>query len=393
MISILEQSPRSPRGSTPSTPALSSKKSSFSLKRSTRSKVIPTTVGRSSSRQASPSSTNSGTKAKDLPIATSARELSKVRNERLLQALEPLEVRSYSFPAPSIPPPLPEQARLKPSKSLNDLLSAKDTSSRATSRRVSIVSSSSTSGKTCVSYSEESMIESCYPALCTPPRTPRSRHASIEWFVDFRAVDEDGKLGYVEVQEVACDESTLMPDILGPPIELLLQKEEVQSSIGEGLDVTEEERSHNRSSEVYDSLMELIESFPSPTVISTSTFTTPSSPASSSGISPSNVSSPSNSLWSFQHTNTASTSTYSPTSTMAVVTPVSEIPRDKLVPESGYFTSQRGGDGEDETVGHKEGYTIEDEEGRMNLKDENLQGRVSRNVLASHRALTDVLDL
>lgn len=407
LISILEQSPRSPRASAPSTPSLSLKKSSFSLKRSTRVKNTPNTLHNSSSQRPSIGSPDLTTKNQDLLEGTADCRMTRGKSESLLKAHRLLETRSYSFPAPSIPPPLPEKARLKPSKSLTDLLFLQPNSSRSTSsRRVSIVSSASNTGKTFISYSEESMIESCYPAFCTPPRTPRSRHASIEWFVDFIAVDEDEKNCGLEVQEIACDESTLMPDILGPPIQLVHEKKQNQK-YKEGLVVNgpkeEEEEHHNRSSEVYDSLMKLIDSFPSPTFGSTSKFsptnsaTTPSSPSSCAEVSPSGASSPNTSLWSTEHAKTASITSSSPISSTALVTPVSGIPKDVIISESGYLSGReddvRPVVDEEERVGNQEGYTIEDEENRRNLKEDGSRRKFNGSVLASHKALADVLAL
>lgn len=390
LISIIELNPpqtRSPRISAPNTPSLTLKKSSFSLRRSIKLKNVATSPIISPSRTLLPHAQNTGVTVEKAPHPTiSKREKAKTQRNRLIKPPKHLvEIRSYSFPPPSIILPPSEQSRLKSSKSLNDLLSTH--TNILPTKRISIVScSNSSSDATCVSYSEDSMIESSFPALCTPPRTPRSRHASIEWFVDFIA-NEDEKVDS-GIQEIACDESTLMPDILGPPISLVSSRGRVEKGgmkDGGLLDEGGENDYNKRSSEAFDSLMDLIDSFPSPTVMSSSTF---SSSASSSGISTSKVSSPSNSLWSFQHTIISSSNhQYSPSST-ALVTPISEIGNMVNTPASSYFCHTPAHD-DSINVGDKEGYGIEYEEGRG--KDGRSDKEVNDYVLASHIALRDVL--
>lgn len=442
LISIIEQSPpqaRSPRFvSPPNSPSLQYKKSSFSLRRSKLRCVEASPI----ILQAAPLSRDKRNAKEEGKVdGIVGREFNKpVYHVPSLNVPKQLEVRSYSFPWPSFKPPLSEQARLKGSRSLNDLLSIHTGRDGSTSqKRISIVPSNG--GRSFRSFSDSidendggssnrsndssRITEAYYPALCTPPRTPRSRHASIEWFVDFIAEEGEGiddKGGSVEVQEIACDESTLMHDllmVLGPPISLVpsrWEKEEkrIVDATSTAAAAGGEGGKDKRSSEAYDSLMEIIDSFPSPTIMTSSTFpfssssppatssssssSTSSSSSSCGGISASgnsNPSSPSDSLWSFPNNTISAGSDYTPTSSATVTPSASESTN---TPASSYFCHTPaalrecvdGKEDYDEANGEAEEEET-DSQGRIVYR--RLARKVSGNVLASHRALSDVLEM
>lgn len=213
-----------------------------------------------------------------------------------------------------------------------------------------------------------------YPALCTPPRTPQSRHASIEWFADIE--DNLSYEGEGEEVVVACDESALMPAFLLRPVSMTIpEKEDVKKEEGVNVQV-------KHQSDAYDSLMDIIDSFPSPTIMTSSAFLSSSTIATSTSelSSPSsrtsntsNPGSPSNSLWSFSQTVECS-----PSSSLA--TPASEV---VSTPASSYFVGEdRRDDGAAEKI-------IEGSENKGKSYAKSNGGYV----LASHRALTDMLQL
>lgn len=375
LISIIEQSPplcRSPRTSAPNTPNVSQKRS-FSLSKSLSRSKLKTVNSSPIQLQSVPMArfTRNGTVQQHRTHVKSEKTGEHATDRLKLPILQSREPRSYSFPYPSVRPLPSEGTRLKPCKSLNDLLT-----------RASSSSLESRAGSTATQYYDmlvthehdskkvQEQQKMFYPALCTPPRTPRSRHASIvEWFADIEE-NYDGD-GYNRGEEViACDESALMP----PELLLLRPISLISESSREG----EEDK---KSTEAHDSLMDLIDSFPSPTFMTASTFSTTlsvseslSPQASESEYSSSSNSvptSPSNSLWSFQNTN------YSPSSSLA--TPASELVK---TPASSYFEA------ESKMIDMKRiGGNVGDRD--SNGKDAG--SSVSQEVLASHQALANVI--
>ncbi|KAK9899186.1 hypothetical protein P389DRAFT_188449 [Cystobasidium minutum MCA 4210] len=420
LISIIEHSPtlcRSPLsnshpGTIPSTPNLERKKSSFSLSKSlsrSRLRIVeispillqPAPPKRSKDREA----TNLVRKAGP-PAALGISHCGTEKTSAYLGIPQhkTLEARSYSFPYPSARPEASELdlLRLKSSKSLGDLYQAALCSSLtpASVPQFSRTHSSKTEYYDMLPENDDddatnqhtlkrklsSTSGMSYPALCTPPRTPQSRHASIEWYAD---IADDAIYEHEQEAVVACDESALMPAFLLRPISMATSCSSGDSERTRGDDIraqANEGEVKPQRKDVYDSLMDIIDSFPSPTFIPSSGFSSssctpvhsPSSPVSNAtSTSGDSQDSPIDSIWSLRR-QTVFGPAYSPLGSVA--TPASEV---NYTPATSYFGTAR--DKED-------GKESEEQE----LREEDVfkvghEKIVSENVLASHRALTDIL--
>lgn len=395
LISIIEHSPtlcRSPLSTAPNTPVLAQKKSfSFLSKSMSRSKLKTDTSSSPVILQSVPMArTNRNAtlkKPKPMPVQQLKGELRLEKQSTNLDIPppRPCESRSYSFPYPSTRPPPSEikGTRLKSSRSLDDIVAVcSQTGLRMSRTQYGKMENHDMPHKYdyerksryTTEMANPSEMRYSYPALCTPPRTPQSRHASIEWFADIE--DNLSYEGEGEEVVVACDESALMPAFLLRPVSMTIpEKEDVKKEEGVNVQV-------KHQSDAYDSLMDIIDSFPSPTIMTSSAFLSSSTIATSTSelSSPSsrtsntsNPGSPSNSLWSFSQTVECS-----PSSSLA--TPASEV---VSTPASSYFVGEdRRDDGAAEKI-------IEGSENKGKSYAKSNGGYV----LASHRALTDMLQL